>query len=191
MPQFWKVMNIPFWEGRISELRSTEADHMSSWADLVLPLATRCLYYGGVYLSSGQLHLHLIGSQPASQLASCNWPANQPCDKISTCQTSGWSDMWWQGASGWHFVWYAVSQPVSLPAAIGQPTSHVTRYQPVRLWVGQIFGGRMTGSPTTMGPSPGYQHSHWFPFGSDLPDWGHAKWHTWALQPVIYLWHYI
>ena len=38
----------------------------------------------------------LIGSQPASQLASCNWPANQPCDKISTCLAAGWSDSWWQ-----------------------------------------------------------------------------------------------
>ena len=33
-----------------------------------------------------------IGSQPASQLARCNWPAIQPCDKISTCQILGWSD---------------------------------------------------------------------------------------------------
>ena len=38
----------------------------------------------------------LIGSQPASQLASCNWPANQPCDEISTCQALCWSDIWWQ-----------------------------------------------------------------------------------------------
>ena len=37
-----------------------------------------------------------------------------------------------------------VRQPPSQPAAIGQPTSHVTRYQPVKLWVGQIFGGRRT-----------------------------------------------
>ena len=29
-----------------------------------------------------------------------------------------------------------------MPATIGQPTSHVTRYKPVRLWVGQIYGGR-------------------------------------------------
>ena len=34
----------------------------------------------------------LIGSQPASQLASCNWPTNQPCDRISTCQVLAWSD---------------------------------------------------------------------------------------------------
>ena len=47
----------------------------------------------------------LIGSQPANQPASCNWPANQPCDKISTCQAWGWSDIWWQGGSSWHFVW--------------------------------------------------------------------------------------
>ena len=33
-------------------------------------------------------------------------------------------------------------QSASLPAAIGQPTSHVTKYQLVRHGVGQIFGGR-------------------------------------------------
>ena len=49
----------------------------------------------------------------------------------------------------------SASQPASLPAAIGQPTSHVTKYKPVRLWVGQIFSGRRTRSPTTLGPSPG------------------------------------
>ena len=38
----------------------------------------------------------LIGSQLASQLGSCNWPANHPCDKISSCQALGWSDIWWQ-----------------------------------------------------------------------------------------------
>ena len=38
----------------------------------------------------------LIGSQPANQLSSCNWLANQPCDKISTCQVFGWSDIWWR-----------------------------------------------------------------------------------------------
>ena len=69
-----------------------------------------------------------IGSQPASQLASCNWSANKPYDKISTCQALGWSD-----------------------------------------------GGRRTGSPTTLGPSPGSQHYHWFPLGSDLPDQGQAS----------------
>ena len=62
-----------------------------------------------------------------------------------------------------------------MPAAIGQPTSLVTRYQPVRLWVPQIFGGRRTGSLTIMSPSPGSQHSHWFPLGSDLPDQGQAS----------------
>ena len=67
------------------------------------------------------------------------------------------------------------SQPTSLPAIIGQPTSHVTRYKPVRLWVVQIFGGRRTGSQTTLGPSPGSQHSHWFPLGSDLPDQSQAS----------------
>ena len=58
---------------------------------LVTHMATRCLCLGRVRLT-----FCLIGSQPASQLASCNWPANQPCYKISTCQGLGWSDIWWQ-----------------------------------------------------------------------------------------------
>ena len=33
--------------------------------------------------------------------------------------------------------------------------------------------GKWTGSPTTLGPNPGSQHSHWFPWGSDLP--GHGQ----------------
>ena len=95
-----------------------------------------------------------------------------------------------RGGSGWHFVWWAVSQPASLPAAIGQPTSHVTKYQPVRLQVGQIVGGRRTGGLTTLGPWPGSQHSHWFPLG-EWPTWPRpGKWHKWALQPIIYHWHY-
>ena len=44
------------------------------------------------------------------------------------------------------------SQPTSLPAATGQTTSHVEKFQPVRLWIGQIDDGRRTGSPTTFGP---------------------------------------
>ena len=40
---------------------------------------------------------------------------------------------------------------------------------------GCIEGGKWTGSPTTLGPSPGSQHSHWFPLGSDLPDQGQAS----------------
>ena len=35
--------------------------------------------------------------------------------------------------------------------------------------------GKWTGSPTTLGPSPGCQHSHWFPLGSDLPHQGQAR----------------
>ena len=31
------------------------------------------------------------------------------------------------------------------------------------------WGGKWTGSPTTLGPSPGSQHSPWFPLQSDLP----------------------
>ena len=38
-----------------------------------------------------------------------------------------------------------------------------------------VLGGKWTGSPTTLGPSPGSQHSHWFPWGSDLPGQGQAS----------------
>ena len=37
------------------------------------------------------------------------------------------------------------------------------------------WGGKWTGSPTTMSPTPGSQHSYWFPLGSDLPDQGQAS----------------
>ena len=38
-----------------------------------------------------------------------------------------------------------------------------------------IGGGKWTGSPTTLGPSPGSQQSHWLPLGSDLPGKGQAS----------------
>ena len=41
--------------------------------------------------------------------------------------------------------------------------------------VGGIGSGRWTGNPTTLGPSPGSQHSDWLPLGSDLPDQGQAS----------------
>ena len=34
---------------------------------------------------------------------------------------------------------------------------------------------KWTGSLTTLGPSPGSQHSHWFPWGSDLPGQGQGS----------------
>ena len=44
--------------------------------------------------------------------------------------------------------------------------------------------------PTTLCPSPGSQHSHWFPLG-EWPTWPRpGKWHNWALLDFIYLWHY-
>ena len=96
--------------------------HLVYVTKVITQIATRCLSLGWVKLT-----FCLIGSQPTSQLASFNWPANQPCDKISTYQVLGWSD-----------------------------------------------GGR-TGSPTTLGPSPRSQHSHWLSFRSDLPDQGQAS----------------
>ena len=59
------------------------------------------------------------------------------------------------------------------------------RYSGARRGIGGIWGllvgvrghwgGKWTGSPTTLGPSPGSQHSHWFPLGSDLPHQGQAR----------------
>ena len=79
------------------------------------------------------------------------------------------------------------SQPASLLAAIGQSSSHVTKYHTVRLWVGQIVGGRRTGDLTILSPCPWSQHSTWFPLG-DWPTWPRlGKWHKWAPQPIIYI----
>ena len=95
--------------------------HLVYVTKVITHMATRCLC-----LLEGKVDI-MFNRQSASKLDICNWPANQPCDKISTFQALGWSD-----------------------------------------------GGRRTGSPTTLGPSPGSQHSHWFPLGSDLPDQGQA-----------------
>ena len=40
---------------------------------------------------------------------------------------------------------------------------------------GVHWDSKWTWSLTTLGPSPGSQHSHWFPLGSDLPHQGHAS----------------
>ena len=93
--------------------------HLVYVTKVITCMATRYLCLG-----EGMVDI-LFDRQSASQLASCKWPANQPCDKISTCKALGWSD-----------------------------------------------DGRRTGSLTTLGPSPGSQHSHQFPLGSDLPDQG-------------------
>ena len=37
------------------------------------------------------------------------------------------------------------------------------------------WAGKWTGSPTTLGPSPGSQYPHWFPLGSDLPHQGQVR----------------
>ena len=91
-----------------------KADQMASWSDVVPLLVTRCLWgyiWPQVYVTKVVTHMAtrclsmggrvrltfcVIESQPASQLANYNWPANHPCDKISTCQALGWSDIWWQ-----------------------------------------------------------------------------------------------
>ena len=41
--------------------------------------------------------------------------------------------------------------------------------------IGVHWGGKWTGSPTTLGPSPGSHHFHWFHLGSDLPGQGQAS----------------
>ena len=123
----------------------------------------RCLYWG-IHLTTGlcdqssctlghkmslpkgrvRLTFCSIGSQPARQLASCNWPAKRSCDK----------------------------------------------YQPVRLQVGQIVGGRRIGAQPHWASVQGPSTPTGSPWGSDLPDQGPGKWHKWALQPIIYCWHY-
>ena len=43
-----------------------------------------------------------------------------------------------------------------------------------------IFGEGRTGDLTTLGPSSGYQHSCWFPWG-EWPTWSRpGKWHKWC-----------
>ena len=79
------------------------------WSSIIVSyLATRCLCLG-VHLTIGQSdqssntfshQMSLLGRvrltfcEIASQPASCNWPANQPC-AVSTCQTLGWLHSWW------------------------------------------------------------------------------------------------
>ena len=49
---------------------------------------------------------------------------------------------------------------------------------------GKFDEGR-TGDPTTLSPSLGYQHPHWFPRG-EWPTWSRpGKWHKWAMQLFI------
>ena len=137
-----------------------KANQMSRWPYIALLLVTRCLYQG-VHLTTGL----------------CDHSSHTHGNRVSL-PGEGQVDILFH------------RQSASQPSAIGQPTSHVTAYQPVRLWVGQIFGGRRTGSPTTLGPSPGSQHSHWFPW--EWLTWPRpGKWHKWALQPAKYLWHYV
>ena len=139
-----------------------KADHMSTWPYIVLLLTTSCLHFRGYIWS------HVCMTKVVTHMA-------------TTCISLG------EGQVDILCNRHSASQP----AAIGQPTSHVTKYQPVRLWDGQIFGGRWTGSLTTLSPIPESQHSYWFPLGSDLPDLRSGKWQKWALQSVIYIWHYI
>ena len=87
----------------------------------------------------------MLDSQSTSQPVSCNWPANQPCAKMSTCQTSGWSHCWWWDS-----------------------------------W-----------EPDHIGPQSRVPALPLIPLG-EWPTWPRPdKWHKWALQPVIYHWHYL
>ena len=53
-----------------------------------------------------------------------------------------------------------------------------------------IVGEGRTGGLTTLGPCTGYQHSHWLPLG-EWPTWSRpGKWQKWAMQPLLYIWHY-
>ena len=54
---------------------------------------------------------------------------------------------------------------------------------------GMHWGGKWTGSSTTLGPSPGSQHSHWFPLEIDLPHQGQARANVEGpVTPIGFLW---
>ena len=129
------------WISQIHVDGCSQDERQQPYADCKTPQVTYLLgWYLVRSLGKGQVDILLD-----NQSASCTWPANQPCNKMSTYQTLGWPDRWW---------------------------------------------GRTVGL-TTLGPSPGSQHSHWFPFG-EWPTWPRpGKWHKWALQHFIYLWHYL
>ena len=143
-------------------------------------MATRCLWLG-----EGQVDI-LCPRQSASQLASCNWPANQPCDKISTCQAS---DGHIFGSREGQLEYCLIgSQPASLWAATGQPCGKISTCQ--ALGWSDIWWQEDRES-NHIGPQSRVPALQLVPLG-EWPTWPRAgKWHKWALQPVIYLWHYI
>ena len=78
----------------------------------------------------------------------------------------------WQGVWGVRRHWGVGAQGASR----GLGALGCRRHQGVLGWQGVLGGirgvmghcdGRWTGSPTTLGPSAGSQHSNWFPLGSD------------------------
>ena len=89
--------------------------------------------------------LHLTEGQPAHSSTTLGHDMSLP----GGWGTSGLCDQshhtWPQDVSAWGRVRVTFcligSQPASLPAAIAQPTSEVTKYQPVRLWVGHMVAG--------------------------------------------------
>ena len=58
---------------------------------------------------------------------------------------------------------------------LGAPRGCRGCYRGIRRCQGCIGHGKWTGSLTTLGPSPGSQHSPWFPWGSGLPGQGQAS----------------
>ena len=104
------------------------------WPASQLQLASQQAIWQSVNLTLSQIlrvsifyiNTQVTFGQMTSQPANCNWPVNQPSDKnvnLTKSQIPG-------GGSGWHFVGWPVSQLASQPAAIGQPTSHLTYCQP-------------------------------------------------------------
>ena len=137
------------WEVCLTECQpNPKANQMSRWPDIVPLLVTGCLYQG-VHLTTGLCDhsSHTYGHR-------MSLPGEGQVDILFDRQSA--------------------SQPACHLQLASQPAmwQHVNMS---RLWVGQIFGGRGTGSSTTLVPSPGSQHSHWFPLGSDLPVQGKAS----------------
>ena len=76
-------------------------------------------------LGEGQVDI-LLDDHPATHPPNCNWPANHPSDKMSADPNS---DL--EGVSIFHInTQVAFCEMANQPAAIGQPTSHLTKCQP-------------------------------------------------------------
>ena len=93
-------------------------------------MATKCISCGVMSDLRVRLTFCAIGSQSASQLASCNWPANQPCDKISTLSGFGLVRYVVAGGLGAQPCWAPVQGP-STPTGSPWGVTYLTKARQV------------------------------------------------------------